>query len=391
VTTLAGGLILLALAAAGALAGRVRQSPIPLAILLGLALRPWVAEEELVQFFGQLGLLLLLFFLGLEFSLPELLAAPGRTLRMGAWDAAINLPIGLVVGWAAGWSPWASLALGAAVYVTSSAIVARSVIDLRRTAHPETEVALRVLVFEDLAAALLLGVLATAGRGLLSGVTALAFLAVAVALGLRGRALHTRVLAVADDDLFVLTLVGLLLVLAWVAGAAGLSAAIGAFVAGLWVAETPVRGRARDLLGPFYGPFAAFFFFAFGTQVDPSAFARLWPLALLLVAAGAAGKLLAGWWIGRVEGLSRRARWALAFTLIPRGEFSVVIAAAVEPSLAPDLAPLTALVVLGLAVLGSAAIYAAPAWVRAVTGEGAPAEPGAIRAETAARGSRTPG
>lgn len=389
------GLVLLALAAAGTLAARMRQSAIPIYILVGLLVQPWLAAPEVVKFLGELGLILLMFFLGLEFSLPQLLAAPGRTLRLGLLDLAVNFPLGfgaaLLFGW--GWLP--ALALGTALYITSSAIVAKSVIDLQRTAHPETEVALRILVFEDLAVAVLLGVLATATGAAgardtwLHAALVVAFVTVAVGLGLWGQRIHTRVLSLSNDDLFVLAVMGLTLVLAWTSERVGLSAAIGAFVAGLWLAETPARGRARDLLSPFYGPFAAFFFFAFGTTVEASAFDRLWPLALVLVVLGIVGKIVAGWWIGRMEALSRRATITLGLTLIPRAEFSIVVAGAVALALAPDLRALVALVVLGLSAIGSIALYAAPAVSRRLTGEGAIADAAAFRSETAARAAAT--
>lgn len=383
------GLVLLALAGAGILAGRARQSAIPLFILVGLLLRPWLAAPEIVEFLGELGLLLLMFFLGLEFSLPELLVAPGRTLRIGALDLIVNLPVGFAAGLLLGWGPLAALALGTALYITSSAIVAKSVIDLQRAAHPETEVALRILVFEDLAVAVLLAMMvALAGGGTddvwLRAAGATGFVVVAVALGLWGGRLHRRILDVPSDDLFVLTVLGLTLVLGWIAEEVGLSLAIGAFVAGLWVAETPMRGRARDLLSPYYGPFAALFFFAFGTTVDPASFGRVWPLALALILLGASAKIVGAWWIGRSERMSRRASLTLGLTLIPRGEFSIVVAGTLA-ALATDLAAVVALVVLGLSAIGSVALYAAPAITRRLTGEGAVAQSGAFRAETADR------
>lgn len=386
------GLVLLALAAAGMLAGRMRQSAIPVYILVGLLLRPWVGAPEVVQFLGELGLILLMFFLGLEFSLPELLAAPGRTLRIGALDAVVNFPLGFLAALLAGWTVLPALVLGTALYVTSSAIVAKSMIDLQRTAHPETEVALRVLVFEDLAVAVLLGVLATIGgaggdasEAWWRAAGAVGFVVGAVALGLWGGRIHRRIFEIPSDDLVVLTVIGLTLVLSWVSEQAGLSLAIGAFVGGLWVAETPARDRARDLLTPFYGPFAAFFFFAFGTRVEVSAFSDVWPFALVLVALGTVGKLVGGWWIARVEGLSRRARWTLGLTLIPRGEFSIVIAGTLATALGPRGTALIALVVLVLSGVGSVALYSAPAILARLTGEGVPADSAALRAETAQR------
>lgn len=362
------GLILAGLALAGLLFHRLRQSVIPAFILLGMALRPQVTDVHLVQVLSTLGVVLLLFFMGLEFSLGALLRGRRRILRNGGIDLLVCFPPGLLAGLALGWGWAGGLLLGGALYISSSAIIAKSVIELRRAANPETEVALGVLVFEDLFAAVFLAVVSGAvlaadpsAMTAAGGVgTALLFFAVVVLLALRARPLLNRVFDVGSDDLFVLTVAGVVLLLAWAALAAGLSEAIGAFLAGLMLAETHHKARAEALFAPLQGLFAAVFFLGFGLSLDVAAFARIWPYALSLALIGVALKLAAGWWIGRRDGLGPRNALALGLMLIARGEFSIIIAGIAAAAGLTELSALIALLVLLLALFGTMGMQFAP-------------------------------
>ena len=363
----AGG-ILGALALAGVLFHRLGQSVIPAFILLGMVLRPWVGESELVEVLGTLGVVLLLFFMGLEFSVGALLRNRRRILRNGALDLAVCFPVGFVAGMAMGWGWAGGFLLAGAFYVSSSAIIAKGVMELRRTANPETETALGVLVFEDLFMAVFLAVLsgavlvpdpdplaAAAGVG-----KALLFFGGVVFLALRARPLLDRLFAVESDDLFVLGIGAVVLLLSWAAIAAGLSEAIGAFLAGLALAETAHKGRAEHLLAPLQGLFAALFFLAFGLSVDPRAFGEVWPYAVSLALLGIALKVAAGWWIGLRDGLPRRNALALGLMLVVRGEFSIILAGIAAAAGLERLGALIALFVLILSLAGTLAMQLSP-------------------------------
>lgn len=363
----AGGIVG-GLALAALLFFRLRQSVIPAYILLGMALRPWITNPATVDELATLGVVLLLFFMGLEFSLGTLLRGRKRILQTGAIDLVVCFPVGLGAGLLLGYGWTGGLLLAGAFYMSSSAIIAKSVIELRRAAAPETGVALGVLVFEDLFIALFLAVLSgavlaaepNAGAAALGVGRALLFFGVVVWIALRGQGLLNRVFATGSDDLFVLLIGSVVLLLSWAALAAGLSEAIGAFLAGLALAETEHKERAERLFAPLQGIFAAIFFFGFGLAIDPAAFAQVWPAALALTVAGIGVKLAGGWWAGRASGLSSRARLALGLALIPRGEFSIILAGIAVAIGLEELGALVALLVLLLSLLGTMAMQWSP-------------------------------
>ena len=364
---LGAGLVLGALAVAGALFLRLRQSVIPAFILLGVLVRPDRFDEHMVEALATIGVVLLLFYMGLEFSLRALLENRRQILRTGAIDL-VALPVGILAGLLLGHGISGALLFGGAFYVTSSAIVAKSIIELRRAADPETEVGLGILVFEDLAIALYLAVLSgavlvaepslsAAGGGILK---AILFFGLGLLIAVRARPLLNRLLDVGSDDLFVLLAGALVLLLSWLALRAGLSEAIGAFLAGLVVAETRHRERADRLFAPLQGLFAAVFFFAFGLSIDPRTFGQVWLPALLLALLAAAVKVGVGWFAGRRSGLGPRASLSLGLILVPRGEFSIIIAGLALAAGMAEMASLLAMFVLILSLLGTATLQYAP-------------------------------
>lgn len=362
------GAIVAALALAALLFRRLRQSTIPAFILLGMALRPLVEDSSLVQEMATLGVVLLLFFMGLEFSLGTLLRNRKQIVRTGSIDLLVCFPVGLAGGLVLGLGWAGALLLAGAFYMSSSAIIAKSVIELRRAAAPETEVALGVLVFEDLFIALFLAVLSGAvlvaepnlGAAAWGVGRALLFFGVVVLVALRAQPVLNRVFDTDSDDLFVLLVGSVVLLLSWAAVVSGLSEAIGAFLAGLMLAETQHKERTERLFAPLQGLFAAIFFLGFGLSIDPGTFAGVWPAALGLVLVGIAVKLAAGWWAGARSGLSPRGSLALGLTLIARGEFSIILAGIAVAIGLQELGALIAVLVLALSLVGTMAMQWTP-------------------------------
>lgn len=365
---LGAGALLGALALAGLCFRLLRQSVVPAFILLGMAVQPFGPDEHMVELLATVGVVLLLFLMGVEFSLAALLRNRRRIVRNGAIDLAVCFPAGVAAALAMGWGWKGGLLLAGAFSVSSSAIIAKSVIELKRSANPETETALGVLVFEDLFVALLLAVLS--GAALAADPSALAvgwgvakallFFGAVVAAAVWARPLLDRAFDLESDDLFLLLAAAGVLLLSWAAMAAGLSEAIGAFLAGLALAETRHRERVERLFSPLQGVFGAVFFLGFGLSIDPGTFAAVWPQALSLTLLGVALKLAAGWWIGQRDGLSQRSSLALGLTLIPRSEFSIVLAGIAALAGYHELAALVALLVLALSLVGTVAIQFAP-------------------------------
>ena len=357
------GLLLGVVALSGILFRTIRLSTIPAYILLGLLLRPLMGSSELVDVFALWGVVLLMFFVGLEFSLGALLKSRRRMLRLGSVDFLLNFPVGFAAGLLLGWGVLGALLLGGAFYASSSAIIAKSVIELRRTAHPETEPALNILVFEDIAVALLLavvsGIVGNAGNwsaGLLGAGRALLFLVVITGVARAARPILDRLLAAANDELFLLLMAAALLLISFAAVRVGVSEAIGAFLAGSIMAETQHKHRIEQLFAPLQGLFAALFFLSFGLSVDAGSIASVWPAALVLALIGIPTKLLGGVLGGKADGLSTRAGAALGFTLIPRGEFSILLASVAATAGIKQAPALITLFVLITALAGTVSI-----------------------------------
>ena len=356
------GLLFLALAVLGLGARRLGLSPIPFVLLAALAvgeggLVPLHTAEPFVTASAEIGVVLLLLTLGLEFSATELFASFRRQAPSGWLDLALNAPPGFAAGLLLG-LPWqGALALAGVTWISSSGIIARLLSDVGRLANRETPAVLSVLVLEDLAMALFLPLLvvALAGDGPLAAVGGIALAVGAVLLVLVAAQRHGdrlgRMLSHDDDEQVLLRLVGLTLLVAGLAQSVGASAAVGAFLVGLALPATFAE-RARAILGPLRDLFAATFFVAFGLGTDPAAIVPVLPAALLLAVVTAGTKVATGWFAARREGVGVPGRLRAGTALIARGEFSIVIAGLAVAAGLPEVGPVATAYVLLLAVTG---------------------------------------
>jgi CPA2 family monovalent cation:H+ antiporter-2 len=357
------GGILIGLAVLGRLAGRIGIPSIPLYLLAGLAvgeggLVGLVTTREFIEVGAQIGVILLLLLLGLEYSGSELTHALREHAPSGAVDLVLNFTPGLVVGVILGWDVRAALLLGGITYISSSGIIAKVLADLGRTGNRETPAILAVVVTEDLVMALYLPLMA----GLLIGgdpadiavqvSLAVGAVVVALAVALRYGEGLTRLVFSESDENLLLSLLGLTLVVAGLAEEVHASAAVGAFLVGIAFGGAAARS-ASQLLTPLRDFFAALFFAFFGLQIDPGALPSGLGLAIALAVVTAATKVATGWWSARRAGVGRPGRLRAGATLIARGEFSIVIAGiGVAEGIEGDLGPLATDYVLLLAVAG---------------------------------------
>ncbi|SFK99616.1 cation:proton antiporter [Geodermatophilus ruber] len=356
------GVLFLGLSLLGLLARRMGLSPIPFVLLAALALGeggvvPLATAQPFLEAAAEIGVVLLLLTLGLEFSPDELFGSLRRHGPSGMVDLLLNAPPGFVAGLLFG-LPWqGALALAGVTYVSSSGIVARLLGDLGRLANRETPAVLSVLVLEDLAMALFLPLLvvAIAGGGPASAAAGIGLAVGAVVLVLLAAQRHGhrlgRLMAHPDDEQVLLRLVGFTLLVAGLAQALGASAAVGAFLVGLALPAS-FADRARAILAPLRDLFAATFFVAFGLSIDPAAVLPVLPAVLLLALATAATKVATGWYAARRDGIAVPGRLRAGTALIARGEFSIVIAGLAVAAGITSLGPLAAGYVLVLAVAG---------------------------------------
>ncbi|MDP9246489.1 MAG: cation:proton antiporter, partial [Candidatus Dormibacteraeota bacterium] len=183
------GAIVFALGILGRAARLIGLSPIPLYLLAGLAfgkggLLPLTTSEEFLSEGAEIGVILLLLLLGLEYSAGELITNLRRHAAAGALNLLLNMTPGVALGLLLGWSPVAALAMGGVTYAASSGIAAKLLSDLGRLGNRETPVVLSLLVLEDLSMAVYLPILTAllAGAGLLGG--SLALLIAVAAMGI---------------------------------------------------------------------------------------------------------------------------------------------------------------------------------------------------------------
>lgn len=355
------GLVAIGLAVLGRIASRWGISSISLFLLGGLAfgnggIAPLALSKHFIELGGEIGVLLLLFMLGLEYSGEQL----SRNLRRGTSavgiDLLLNFPPGLIAGYLLHFGLLASILLGGITFVSSSGIIARVLSELNRSNYPETPMLISILVLEDLVMAVYLPLVAVliAGGGpnkiafsiAIACTTVLAALFIATRYGDR----ISRFVSHQSEEVILLTVLGAVLLVAGVAQRLQVSAAIGAFLVGIAVSG-PMAEQSHRLLSPLRDLFAATFFFFFGLEVDPRNLPKVLPIALALAGATALTKILTGYWSTRGARLNSRSGLRAGLTLVAHGEFSIVIAG-LGAGLEPRLGSLSAAYVLVMAVVG---------------------------------------
>ncbi|MEU8319005.1 cation:proton antiporter [Nonomuraea sp. NPDC048881] len=357
------GAVLLGLGVLGALALRVGISPIPLYLIAGLAfgtggVLPLATSEEFISVGAELGVVLLLLTLGLEYNADELVTSLTSNARAGIVDLVLNAAPGAICALLLGWGPVAAVAMAGVTYATSSGITAKVLSDLGWIGNRETPTVLSLLVFEDLTMAVYLPVLTTllAGLSLVSGAIsvgiALGTVSVVLVVALRfGRFIEAFVSS-PNSEVLLLKVVGLALLVAGLAQQLQVSAAVGAFLVGIALSGQ-LAHDAQALLAPLRDLFAAVFFVFFGLQTDPAKILPVAGLAALLALVSMVTKLLTGAYAARRAGIGKAGQARAGIALIPRGEFNIVIAGlAVGAGAHPDLGALAAAYVLILAAFG---------------------------------------
>lgn len=357
------------LAALGLVASRFGLSAIPAYLLAGLLLGPnepevlsFIRPSDVTEFVAELGVIFLLFFLGLEFTLERFLRAGRQVGLGGSIDLLVNAALGLIVGVAAFGLSFGAIVVAAAVYVSSSAVAIKGLIDFRRLADDETDLVLGILLFQDLAIALVLGFAATGG-GTAAGTLvlvgkAVAFIVASLAASRWLARPLDRLLDRLPREFFLLLVFALLIGMSAAAKGLGLSEAIGALMAGVILADTSVREEIEERFFSFRDLFAALFFFVFGLTIDLGALDSVGWIVALAVVLSVAGKMAGGFVAGRASGYSRRQGVNVGAALVAHGEFTIILAqlAADNPRLSgdvkADLAAFAGLYVLATATLG---------------------------------------
>jgi CPA2 family monovalent cation:H+ antiporter-2 len=358
------GAVVFSLGLLARLAGQIGMSPIPLYLLGGLAFGTGgIAEldgmKPVAHLFGEIGVILLLLMLGLEYTASQLLTGLRRSWQAGLLDLVLNFLPGAALALFLGWGPVGAMVMGGVTYISSSGIAAKVITDLGWLNNRETRVVISILVFEDLTMAVYLPVLTSilAGLSFLGGLTAvgiaLAAVSVVLIVALRhghhvSKAVHSE-----NSEVFLLKVLGAALLVAGVASVMQVSAAVGAFLLGIAISGVTSHSATR-ILTPLRDLFAAIFFVAFGLNTDPASIPPVLGWALVLALITAASKMATGMWAAKRAGIGRPGRLRAGAALIARGEFSIVISglAVASGAVSQDLAAMATAYVLVMAVLG---------------------------------------
>ena len=377
------GVMFAAIAGAGALANRLGQSVIPFYIVTGMLLgefvlgrvelpvigTAFVAESEFIVLGAELGIVFLLFFLGLEFNLDRLLERRTEIGTAGTIDLGINFGAGLVIGWLVFGSLLPAILVAGIVYISSSAVITKSLIDLGWIANDESEPMLGTLVYEDLFIALYLAIVSalilgggSIGAAALDIGIAVGFILALLVLVYVGTSFFSKLVETDDHEFIVLRTIGVLVLIAGAALALGVSEAVAAFFVGMAFSATDYVHQLEELLEPLRDTFAAVFFFWIGLVTDPLLFGAVAGLILLAVVVTTPTKLVSGFLGGRAFGLDTRRSTRVGLGMTTRGEFSLIIATIAvsgaeagtfDPALAATINAFAVGYVLIMAILGT--------------------------------------
>lgn len=363
------GLALALIAFAVWLASKLRLSNVPFLILIGMAVGPhapqfgvfdfrFIGSAPLIDFMGRVGVLFLLFYLGLESNISRLIQA-GRSIFIGGTVyIVINFTLGCAYAYFTGFSAKEILVVAGITTISSSAIVAKILFDYRRTANPETELILGITMYEDVFLAVYLSLLsgivlsgATSFRGVMSSAgLALGFIVGLIVLGRWATPLLNRLLRISSNEVFVIVVFAMLFLFAGLGETIHVAEAIGALLLGLILGETEHSARLERLVIPFRDFFGGIFFFGFGLTVDPFGLGGAVWLSIGAAVLSVIGVIIAGQLAGRVAKHSGATSLNVGLTLLGRGEFSIIVAKLAQAgNLLPLLQPFAALYVLILA------------------------------------------
>ncbi|GAA3410437.1 cation:proton antiporter [Paenibacillus hodogayensis] len=366
------GLAVALITLTGFLSKKLKLSVIPFYILIGMAVGPhaphfWIIDLRFIEssgfidFMGRLGIIFLLFYLGLEFSVKRLLKSGKGILIGGTFYVGLNFLSGLLLGWFMGLPLKETLVVCGIMTSSSTAIVAKVLIDLKRSANKETEIIMGMIMFDDLFIAvhisILTGLILSGASSfasiLLVSLTAFLFIFLFLYIGRKIIRYIDIPLGVSSTELFLLMVMTLLFLVAGFSETLHVAEAIGALMIGLVLGESKHVKRIEQQVMPFRDFFGAIFFFGFGLTIEPSTLGGAVGMTLLAVVLTLVGNLAAGMIAGRLSGLPRKLSLNIGLTLVSRGEFSIIMANIGKAGgLMPAIQSFAVLYVLILAVLG---------------------------------------
>lgn len=366
------GTSLMLIAIGSLLAGRLKLSIIPFLIILGMLVGPhapeigildftFIESQEIIEFLGRVGVLFLLFYLGLEFSVSKLIKSGHNIVFGGTVYVIMNFVLGLLYGVLVNFPIYETLIIAGMLSVSSTAIVAKTLVELRRTGNSETELILGMILFDDIFLAvflsimsgLLLGGAKSIGGLILSVGISIGYMLLFFVIARKGPPILNKILNITSNEIFIIVVFSALFFIAGFSEKLHVAEAIGALLFGLALSETEHSKRIEHLVVPFRDFFGAIFFFSFGLGIDPLTLGDSIGIALGAVLLTILANVLSGMIAGRKAGLSHKGSLNIGLTIMARGEFSIIVAnLGIAAGLMPKLKSFSALYVLILAILG---------------------------------------
>lgn len=333
------GVVVLAALMMGILFTRLRLSTTIGYILAGVILGPQllgflVPNQGISQLFGEIGLLLLLFYLGLELSIKKFKETGGFAIILSIVEMATPFLFSFVVAQMFGFNFIESLVIGTMLTATSTVMVSRFIFDRKLEKEPESRLILSILVVEDFFAILILAFIFSISHDvsfkltLLNGVLFMIAMLFAVSRIMRFASMFFE--KSGRSSVVTLFALGIGILVAYFSNYLGLTIALGAYFAGFALTETPYGDRIKKEIGFMREFFILFFFVSFGTTVvAPSVNSLL--LVAVLVVAYVLAKIVAYCFFGVALGIPLQSAAKQSMLMIPIGEFSLIIAAAAAP------------------------------------------------------------
>ncbi len=341
------GLITLALFLGGYIGRLLKFPSIVFYIIIGIVAGHIGKYEEAFYIFSEIGIVLLFFYLGLEFNFERAVKTAKRIWHIGLLDFFFNFVVIFAVFLLLGFDIFTSLLAGGVAYASSSAITTKTIVDNHRQVFPETEIILGLMVFEDIIAPVILALLsAIHQKGTIDplsiGIIFLKISIVFLAVFFFSKFVKEKLASFIDDilkeDIFILFALGFVVLFAGFTQFIGLSEALGAFLLGVIIAESGKEEELEKALYSIRDWAVAMFFFIFGTSINFATLtfdSKLIVSLIIIVVLSILGKFLTGYIGGRIAGLPKRAALITGFTIINRGEFSIVMGKFAKPEYIP--------------------------------------------------------
>jgi CPA2 family monovalent cation:H+ antiporter-2 len=341
------GTILLVAFIGAMIATKAKQSAILGYIIAGALIGPFmyieigpfiytgfVHELGLIELFSQLGIILLIFFVGLEFSIDKIKRVKGPAVILSLIDVGLNLFTGFLLAAWLGWGLVDSIFLAAVLAMSCSAVAMKTLIELGRLQKPETEFMLGMIILEEFISMMFLTLV---GGLLIKGDAA--FSPTSMVIGMAAFFLFFAVMAAViipyvvkrldkmkSDEMFVLFMIGVIAMTAAIAEYCGVPALIGAFFIGITFAETRITKRLESKIAPLRDAFVAIFFVSFGMFINPSMFGSVWPIIVIAVVIILLDEIIIMSIVAYLVGFGRREAVSIGASFSARGGESVMYA-----------------------------------------------------------------